>query len=372
MRSGAFALLLSMALFTMIPYWLHRAEQIALVNYVALRLSLAGAVETLDGSVNWKTYRASNPDAESMTVAELLKVQVHSDPMPLRAAPAQNGPSVSGEGTAVPLGSQWRKPNPPTNVQLSVTSPIDEISVIADLLVKLDDSQLLTKSRNVSIFYNNAVFRWAIKRHALLSSHAAAYPGGVVWEDPTRPDTPDNFVPSWGKDRVLNNLTISDVRELASFELPQLSDTTSIGANGEREIDFSPGSLPRTLFAATLCAECLLLFVIVHFGAFAREAVFSESFPAVGTVFSAFGRSGGTLFIFGVALCVPLIASFAILMVARKWEFILLTVLIGCAVYWVFRVFQRKRYFGEIGWMPRALRQVLMPKSRLQTHQRTL
>src|ERR1700740_2160420 len=83
-RTGAFGLVLSLALFTMIPYWVHRAEQIALVNYVTLRLSLVGAVETLDGNVNWKTYRASNPDAESMTIAKLLKVQVRGTPLPPR------------------------------------------------------------------------------------------------------------------------------------------------------------------------------------------------------------------------------------------------------------------------------------------------
>jgi hypothetical protein len=360
-RSGAFVLLLSLALFTMIPYWQHRAEQIALVNYVALRLSLEGAVETLDGSVNWKTYRASNPEAESKTIAQLLKVEMHGTPMPPSTSIEQKEPQASRGNAAVPPGAPGYRLSPPTNLQLTTTSTIDEMPVIADLLVKLDDSQLLTKSRNVSIFYNYSIFRWAIKRNTLLSRNIWTPSGGVVWESAPNPNPPDNFVPSWGKDYVLNNFTIQDIRELASFELPQLSDTTSLGVGGEKEIDISPGSLPRTLFAATLCAECLLLFVIIYFGAFAREAASSESFPHAGTLFGAFAKSRGTVFVFGIALCVPVIASLGILVVSRKWEFLLLSVLIGFAIYWVFRVLQVKRYFGDFARMRRVVRRGLMP-----------
>jgi hypothetical protein len=358
-RSGAFALLLSLALFTMIPYWLHRAEQIALVNYVALRLSLVGAVETLDGSVNWKIYRASNREADSMTIAQLLKVQVHSSPVPPTTSNGQKEPIVSGSGP--PRGARGWIPAPPAG--LEILSPINEMQVIADLLVSLDDSQLLTKSRNASVFYNYSIFRWVIKRSLLLSRNLVGSSGGVALESAPAPNSPDNFVPSWGKEAMLNNLTMQDVRELASFELPQLSDTTSIGVSGEKEIDISPGSLPRTLFAATLCAECLLLFVIIHLGAFAREAAFSEAFPVAGTLFSAFAKSGGTLLVFGLALCVPFIASLGILIVSRKWEFLLLTALIGCAIYWIFCVLQRKCYFGELAWIPRGARQLLVPKT---------
>jgi len=184
-----------------------------------------------------------------------------------------------------------------------------------------------------------------------------------VWQAQPDPNAPDNFVPSWGKEPVLNNLTMEGVRELASFELPQLSDTTSIGIGGEKEIDISPGSLPRTLFAATLCAECLLLFVTIYFGAFAREAASSQSFPVAGTLFSAFAKAGGTLFVFGIALCVPVIASLGILLVSRKWEFLLLTMLTGSAVYWIFRVLQQKHYFGDFGWTRSVLGRVLIPKS---------
>jgi hypothetical protein len=344
-HSGAFALLLSLALFTMVPYWLHRAEQVALANYVALRLSLIGAVETLDGSTNWNTYEKSNPGAESMSIAQLLKVMVQGEPTPLKTSTGQKEPQVSGGDATVPRGAPGWKPAAPTGLQVSMVSGIDEMRVIADLLVKLDDSDLLTKSRNVSIFYNNSVFRWSIKRHNLLSRNFGSSSGGVVWEEAANPNPPDNFVPSWDKELLLNNLTIKDVRELAAFEPPQLSDTTSIGVSGEKEIDISPGSLPRTLFAATLCAECLLLFVLIYFGAFAREAVSLGSFPTEGTLFSAFAKSSGTLFVFAITLWVPVAAALGILLVARKWEFLLLTVLVGCAVFWTFRVLQQKRYF---------------------------
>lgn len=357
-RAGAFCLVLSLALFTMIPYWVHRGEQISLVNYVTLRLSLAGAIETLDGSVNWKTYRASNPEAESMTIAQLLKVQVHGGPMSPPYAIVQKAPEANQGVAKIPPGA----PAPPTNVQVSTSSTIYEIGVIGDLLSKLDDSRLLTESRNVSIFYNYSIFRWAIKRQNLLSRNIGASSGGVVFEAAPDPNAPNNYVSSWGKDLVLNNLTVKDARELASFELPQLSDTTSIGVTGEREIDISPGSLPRTLFSATLCAESLLLFLIVYFGVFVREAASSESFPVPGTVFSAFARSGWTLVVFGIALCVPVIASLGILLISRKWEFLLLAVLISCAVCWNFLVLQEKHYFGNFGWISHIAKGLLTSK----------
>jgi len=350
-RSGAFALLLSVALFTMVPSWVHRGEQLALVEYVTLRLSLAGAIEMLDGSINWKIYLASNPEAESKTVAELLKVQVRSAPSP----PVKS--AASEASAAVPRRAPGYRPAPPTNFQISAISPIEAIPQIADLLVKLDDSQLLTKSRNVSIFYNYSIYRWAIKRETLASRNMASS-GGVLGESPPDASAPANFVPPWGRELLLNNLTIKDVRQLASYELPQLSDTTSIGVTGEREIDVSPGSLPRTLFAATLCAESLLLFVIIFFGAFAREAASSESFPVPGTVFSAFAKSRWTLGVFATALCVPMVASSGVLLVSRNWEFLLLSVLICCAVCWTFYVLQQKRYFGDYSWVARALRRV--------------
>ena len=335
-RSGALALLLSSALFTMVPYWQHRAEQVALVKYVALRLSLAGATETLDGSVNWQTYKSSNPSAESETIAHLLKVKVTGKPVgTTTTAPARAEASAPGV------------PNPPTGVKVSIASGIDEMPVIADLLVRLDDSNLLTKSRQVSIFYNYSIFRWAIKRRNLLVPRLGATSGGVLWEGVPDPNAPANFVPSYGSELLLNNLTVRDVRALASFELPLVSDTTSIGLSGEREIEITPGSLPRTLYLGTLCAEGFLLFLIIYFGAFTREAASGESFPVRGTLFGAFAGSTATRVVFAFALFVPALSSWTVLWLSRRWPFAVSAGLITLSVFAIFHVLQRKRYFGN-------------------------
>lgn len=348
-RSGALALLLSSALFTMIPYWQHRAEQIALVKYVALRLSLAGATETLDGSVNWQTYKSSNPSAESETIAHLLKVKVTGKPVGTTTTTAPARAEASAPGV----------PDTPTGVQVSIALGIDEIPVIADLLVRLDDSDLLTKSRQVSIFYNYSILRWAIKRRNLLVPRLGAMSGGVLSEGVPDPNAPDNFVPQYGSELLLNNLTVRDVRALASFELPLVSDTTSIGLSGEREIEITPGSLPRTLYLATLCAEGFLLFLIIYFGAFTREAASGESFPVRGTLFGAFAGSPATRVVFAFALFVPALSSWTVLWVSRRWPFAVSAGLITLSVFAIVHVLQRKRYFGNFSQLSAKFRRRL-------------
>jgi hypothetical protein len=91
-------------------------------------------------------------------------------------------------------------------------------------------------------------------------------------------------VSSLGRELLLDCLTLHDIRELADFELPTIPDTTKFGVRGEREVDVSPGSLPRDLYLASLFAQAFMIFVLVYFNAFAREAVSSANFPAGGDV----------------------------------------------------------------------------------------
>ena len=74
-QPGAFALLLSMALVSLIPYWLQGKQDNALGRYVSLRLGLATAVELLDESVIWQKYKAANPP-ESPSIKQLLETSV--------------------------------------------------------------------------------------------------------------------------------------------------------------------------------------------------------------------------------------------------------------------------------------------------------
>jgi hypothetical protein len=153
----------------------------------------------------------------------------------------------------------------------------------------------------------------------------------------------------------LEKLTISDVRQLAGFEMPEISNSVKLGKSGDTDVDLTPGSLPRNLYMATLSAQLLLFFVIMYFGAFSGEAISSGGFPITGTLFSAFAQSFWTLLVFFIALWVPVLSSLVVLAAAwqtttlsRRLPLILCSVLTGLAVFSVQATLQRKDYFHAL------------------------
>src|SRR4030042_2207580 len=75
-RAGTFALLLSLFLLALIPFWEQEREEIALGQYLALRLNLAISINQLDDNPYWQQYKTSHEAAESTSIEKLLKVSV--------------------------------------------------------------------------------------------------------------------------------------------------------------------------------------------------------------------------------------------------------------------------------------------------------
>jgi hypothetical protein len=183
------------------------------------------------------------------------------------------------------------------------------------------------------------------------------------WEIRDNEQKSGHFVPTLDKDALLNCLTLRDVRELAQFELPTFSNPIQSEGRIQREVDISPSSLmPRDLYIASVLAQLLLFFVIVHFGAFAREAVSSAGFPVQGTLFSAFSGSRGTLLVFLLAVWSPLFVSVAVAVTARKWSLVPYSVLIGCAILFAHLGLQHKSYFRALN--PRLIINALFRKGK--------
>jgi hypothetical protein len=90
-RSGTFALLLSVVLFLLIPYWRHQEKAIALRQYRALRNNLVLYLEMLDDDPYWQKYSASQDAAESMSIAQLLELSVEA---PTRETSGAKGQSI--------------------------------------------------------------------------------------------------------------------------------------------------------------------------------------------------------------------------------------------------------------------------------------
>ncbi len=403
-RSGAFALILTVTLSLLITNWIQRKDELAFANYTNYRLVLANQIENLDQNPLWKTYTTQHDNVDSMTIRQLMsaKLEFPQPQQPQQAQQPKAPPKVKKQPKLKsdvlspptlsiiqpkeqPKGKLEVGPSPtlsvaqpkakeqtkakleaaptPTNLRVSIVSSLDDITQpITDLLNKLNDSELLTHSRRVSNFYSYSVGRWAVKRDNLIYRNMIDTTcfKKVQWE--LGPKTSDDFVPLVDKDAMLDCLTLRDVKELASYELPAFSNQL-IEGRIQRDVDVNPSSLiPRDLYLASFLIQLLLLFVIVHFVAYAREAVSSDVFPAKGTLFSAFAGSPGTLLVFLVALWSPLAASVAIAIVSRKWPLVSCSLLIGITVWSIHLVLHRKAFFKSLN--PRLLlRQTPEPNS---------
>lgn len=392
-RSATFSLLLSVVLFLLIPYWSERQNYISLSRYIALRLTLALQVDTLNDDPIWQNYAAAHATADSTPIAQLLKAQV--EPSGRAATKANTMPNLSegvtgkdsGQSPGVskrnpePLGSSrgagshklrskasaaqdstqnpstsLAPPLPPTNVQVHYEIVLNYVPQIVDSLNKLNDPDLLSRSRQVSNFFDISIARWAQKRGSLIYGSVIS---GICTptkeiEIPVKGEKANSFVPELDKEVMLTCLTIPSVRVLAQFELPTLTNPTELGGRIGRELELSPNTLPRDPYLANIVAQLLLFFALIHFGAYAREAVSSPAFPAPATLFGAFAKSRWTLLVFLLALWAPLIASLGTAITSRKWLLFALSVFIFFAVYSAYRVLQRKSYFQSL--YPRVLR----------------
>jgi len=354
-RSGAFALLLSVVLLLLIPYWSNRRNHVALAEYVVDRLNLVNAVDSLADMPTWQKYKATHENAEAMSIAELMKASVEvvsidtSGPF-IHIYPPSQPPTQDIKGV----------PSAPTNLRASMQSSIDYIPQIAKELNGLNRSDLLSRSRQVSTFFDNSVSRWATKRINLiyLSYLSKGCTNSVDIQEPGPKKLPDYFVQEVKKDVMLECLSIRSVEELARYELPILTNSTQLGGAVGPEIALSPGSLPRDPYMASVVVQLLLFFVLIHFGSYAREAISSEGFPAPGTLFSAFSRSKGTLLVMLCALWCPFLAALAVTVTSRKWSLVPYTVLVASAVLFAHLTLQRKSYFSVLN--PRRVRTASM------------
>lgn len=90
-----------------------------------------------------------------------------------------------------------------------------------------------------------------------------------------------------------------------------------------------------------------MVFTLLYFEAFLREAAQSERFPADATLFGAFSRTHLTNLIMLLALFVPPLSSLAIAIASKIWVLYVEFVLVAFATGWVFVGFQRGSYFNR-------------------------
>jgi hypothetical protein len=231
--------------------------------------------------------------------------------------------------------------------------PIDYMSQMDQFLTTLNDSDMLSRGRQVSRFFDVSIVRWAGKRADLIYANAFA---GLctstkeieIVDEKRRSTYGDYYVPKLEEQMVRSCLTFRDIEELAQFELPTLTNPTQLGSREWTQIELSPGSLPRDPYMATAVVEILMFFALIYFGAYAREAVLSPTFPARASMFGAFATPPQTLLIFLLALWCPFFVSVGVAVTSHEWPLWVCSVLILYSVLFIHRVLHSKSYFAPL------------------------
>jgi hypothetical protein len=407
-KSGAFALGLSLVLLFLVHDWEKRPSELALGEYVADRMLLNMNLDQLDQDPAWRAYKSDHEDAEQVALGKLPEVFTYS-PTPSSVPPDNSPPSKEPESTkphadqgeleerkprtvasglalalpafwviakvspqipptsspkippSLPSGSpqpnarskfksRGSRPAPksaappaPTGLKASIVGPIPEVSEIVVLTKKLNNSELLTNASSYSNYFLFSISKWVQKERMLvwqemLHNHCSSKPIDLPAKKGA-PSQPDPTV-------VADCLSIQDWRELAAFEVPSTGSPDQIGGQFRRDVDVSVGGLPRRVDEASFVVAALLIFTLLYFGAFLREATHSENFPARATLFGAFARTPtANILMLGAAL-VPCSFCLTVAVVSKNWILYTEAVLVGLATGWVFAGFHKKHYFN--------------------------
>ena len=197
---------------------------------------------------------------------------------------------------------------------------IPEIADLADTLKKLDDSELLTRGRGYSYYFEFSIGRWSQRRSVIVYRNMI---GGhcplKLIEKPFKKPIEGNFIPEIDPDVLLSCLSLENVRELANYEQPPVDYLDQIGGRFGKDVDVDLGKLPKGVVAASIAAEGLLLFTLIYFLAFAIESLSSVEFPVPGTLFGAFSKTPMTIAMLFLALCLPAASTLAVAIASVSW-----------------------------------------------------
>jgi hypothetical protein len=362
-RSGAFALVLSVLLGLLATSWSHRPSELALANYISSRSNLTMSLERLDEDPDWERLRAIDSVTDLTPLGQLPnQVEVQSAPQPNNQKREANSVAVTK-----PDSPDWR-PLPPTGLTTTIRIKIPEVPELVGAVDQLNDSAVLSASRAYSNFFDVSITHWAMRRAEVI------YRNSVVTgcakkeiEVPHKTYPPEaRFVPQLDHDVMMACLNLADVRELASFEPPPVTNTDQIGTHVSRDIDISPSALPRERYIASLVSQALLFFVLIYCGAFVREATLSRKFPVEGTLFGAFSRSPWTLIVMLLAIFTPFIASLAVAIASRRQSLCITSVLILIALLSIVSSLQSKSYWSALNPKNWRKKQELSPKQELE------
>jgi hypothetical protein len=156
-----------------------------------------------------------------------------------------------------------------------------QVEIIADLLARLHDGNILSLARSASNHFNHSIYRWVTLQDQIFIRNRAAT-GIATVRIASEERNPENYVPTYSREELFQ-LTLENVREIAIYEPPSLSEIEP-PLREEKRFTLSPTAPPLTLISATTFVELVLLFSLAYFWFFQHEARRSDTFLAPGTL----------------------------------------------------------------------------------------
>ncbi len=260
-------------------------------KYLTLRANLSIALDEIQKDRCWRGLVRDTLGRDAfhkLRLATLLEYTCSSRPLtnrqrtePKKKTRKQDKGGVTSNKDA---SQQSKIPGkaPTGTISISRIFPIPHLHTIVDTLVKLADRDLLSRARSVYADYDISIYRWQLFTDR-------------VFEE-KRENATDNIYMlkdgnlSFSREWLINNFTLAEAKELADYEYPDFERVVELFQNiGRVTLPFIQQPI-KHLFAA-IFIELGLLFSVIYFWLFQKEAGYSKSFPAPGTLFGVFYRT---------------------------------------------------------------------------------
>jgi hypothetical protein len=253
-RAGLTALLVSALAFSMLPILTHREALDALGKYMALRLTLKITLDDLDGEPCWEELKSQQPSGQAPNtwrLSQLIEVKCSSGRPPAQPEPTSADPFPAPspqQETSTPNDGRPAPPAAPTFLRIKY--PLYQRHDLSDTLMALTDPHLLSRARDSSNYFNYSIYRWELLLFRSVIKNRNI-PIIRVYSQEKKEKT---YVRTYSHEDLLKYLTLENIRELAAYELPKLSDVESPIAQ-QRGFSWSLTTPPFDLLSATMFAS---------------------------------------------------------------------------------------------------------------------
>lgn len=329
-RAGVTALILATLAIWILVSFSDMKPYIALSEYVGLRLSLIDNIDMLEQDQCWKNLvsKSSKESPEKWPFIKLLdyvcnEPDLKSDSKKFRAKIVFNVTPQKDRNRKQDLKNDNNREKDLKNDNnkssskedhMALSSPtnfallqgLTGVTAISDILVKLFDNSFLSVARSYTYKFARSIYKWIMFREKLIAKEGRSSIKGIwgALEIENGQIKFDKIITKEARKNICENLTFEQIKLLAKYELPNLTEIENLGKKFSN-ISISSLGIPMSFYFASIFGEFALCFVLIYFWLYQREAKYSETYPAAGTLFGVFGRGHLNHMIFLILIAFP-------------------------------------------------------------------